>query len=462
MEMEQIKEYLKNGKLWDHIVCEELNKKHKGDIEAKEILFAGCLGARVSNKKSYSYNALTLTTSSAGKDHLTNSILKIFCKEVYETYGRISAKALNYLHSMDTEPDYTYDGKIIYLKEITDEILNNEVMKEFTSGEEEISQVAITKQKGAGVDVVRIRGHPVVFATTANTIPSEEIRNRFNIVTLDISEEQTARTFICDEEKYDENIRLFLSNLKPYAVEIPKELMRFIVKAFPKNKVRYRRDFQKLLDFIKAIALFNQEVREKSDAYTIIAEPEDYDRAKDIFVNAFSSCSEIPLKDIDRRIVTALEKADKPLSAKGILNETGGIITIQNLYPHLRNLVQKEILNELTDRDQYNNVITNFVLSEEYKEKKPFILPNYYGEPINCNNTNNGNNSINGINDKVVFSSLGVQNKQLIPLIALKDTQKTTENTLKALKGSVCSTCSKGSCDDCYYDINENVVEDYT
>jgi len=155
-----------------------------------------------------------LVPSSAGKDHLTSSTLKIFPRDDYETYGRISAKALNYLHSLDLEPEYTYDGKIIYLKEITEEILNNEVMKEFTSGDEEVSQVAITKQKGAGVDVVRIRGHPNVIATTATTIPTEEIRNRFNIVKLDLSDEQTARTFICEEEKYDENIRIFLSNLK--------------------------------------------------------------------------------------------------------------------------------------------------------------------------------------------------------------------------------------------------------
>ena len=148
MEEDQIKTLLKKGTLWNQIICEELNKKHKGDIEAKEIIFLCCLGSKVLNKKSYSYNCLTLTKSSAGKDHLTNSILKIFTKEICETYGRISTKALNYLHSLENEPDYNYDGKIIYLKEITNEVLNNEVMKEFTSGEEEISQVAVTKQKG--------------------------------------------------------------------------------------------------------------------------------------------------------------------------------------------------------------------------------------------------------------------------------------------------------------------------
>lgn len=422
MEMEQIREYLKQKRLWDYIVIEELNKKHKGDIPAKEVLFLCAIGRKVLNKKTYSYNVLTLTTSSAGKDHMSSSVLKIFPKEDCEIYGRISAKSLNYLHSLDSEPDYTYDGRIIYLKEITEEILNNEVMKEFTSGDEAISQVAITKQKGAGVDIIRIRGHPVVVTTTATTIPSEEIRNRFNILKLDLSEEQTKRTFICQEEEYDRNIQTWIRELKEYKVEIPAYLMNFIVKAFPKNKIRYRRDFQRFLDFIKAITLFNQELREKQDEWTLIAEPEDYDRAKDIFINAFSTCADIPLKDIDTRIIKVLENSDYPLSAKSILNELGGIISLQNLYPHLRNLVSKEILDELTDRDKYNNVLTNYTLSLEFRERKPFLLPNYYSDSFNDINTNNSNNGINGINDKK--KGVFMENSALKALIPLKEVAK--------------------------------------
>ena len=110
-----------------------------------------------------------------------------------------------------------------------------------------------------------------------------------------------------------------------------------------------------------------------------MAEPEDYERAKDIFMNAFSTCADIPLKDIDSRIVNILEKASVPMSAKNIHNELGGIIAIQNLYPRLRNLVAKEILEEQTDR--IGGYVTQFyILTEEFREKKPFKLPNYYEE----------------------------------------------------------------------------------
>ncbi len=364
----KILDLLEQRKLWDYIVLDELDKKHKGDIKAKEVMFLCAVGRLVKNKKPYSFNCLVLAPSSSGKDHLVASVLKLFPKGEQERYGRTSRTTLNYLHTLDQEPDYNYDGKILYLPEIEESILNNEIMLEFTSGEEEYSKVAITKHKGAGVDVKEIRGHPEVFTTTATTIPTEEIRNRYNIVGLDLSDEQTARTFERSEE-YNEEIIKFVSGLKSLNVEIPDKMYNFIKKEFGKGKVRYRRDFQKLLDFVKVLALFHGRT---------VANSDDYNRAKDIFINAFSSVGDIPLKDIDRRIVKALEDSagEIPLPARAIHNEIGGIINLSNLYNHLRNLVAKEIIIELTDRIG-GYLTTNYALSEEYKDKKPFVLPNY-------------------------------------------------------------------------------------
>jgi hypothetical protein len=384
---------------WDRIVIDELNKKHKGDIEAKEVLFLCAIGRKVKNKRPYSFNVIVLDKSGAGKDNLVGSVLKIFPKEEYETYARITSKSLNYLHSLDTEPNYDYNGRILYLKEITEEILNNEVMKEFTSGDEEISRVAITKQKGAGVDIKEVRGHPCVFTTTATTIPTEEIRNRFNILKLDLSDQQTARTFVKEREEYSKEVKEFLTNLKSYEVDIPKELFNFIVKSFPKSKVRYRRDFQRLLDFIKAVALFNQNERQ-INGDVLIAESEDYDIAKDIFTNACSTCADIPLKDIDERIIKVLLKNNVPMSAKNITDELGGIITQANIYPHLRNLVAKEILNELTDRIG-GYVVVHYVLSLEFLDKKPFELPNYNKDTIDIIVINDIIDSIDSIDKEV-------------------------------------------------------------
>lgn len=357
-------------------ILDEINKKHIGDIKSKEVLFFAMIGRLVKGKKAYSFNNLVSAVSSAGKDHLVSSVLKLFPREDYEIFGRISATALNYLHTLDNEPEYTYDGKILFLKEITSPILNNEVMKEFTSGEEEISTVVITKQKGGGILTKQIRGHPIVIVTTANTIPSEEIRNRFNIIKCDESEEQTKMARMIAEEEYSKDVLKFIAGLKSYEVEIPPKLYDFINKIFPCHKVRFRRDFPRFLDFVKTVTLFYQNDRIGKSLGVIRAEPSDYNLAKDIFLNAYSTVSDILLKDIDRRIVDLLEKVDKPIQAREIVDMMGGIITIQGIYPHLADLTSKEILQEFTERI-VGHTSTTYALSEEMKDKKPFKLPNY-------------------------------------------------------------------------------------
>ena len=72
----QIKELLDKRKLWDYIL-DELNKKHVGDISAKEIIFLSAIGRLVKNKKPFSYNIIAHSKSSAGKDHLVESVLKL-------------------------------------------------------------------------------------------------------------------------------------------------------------------------------------------------------------------------------------------------------------------------------------------------------------------------------------------------------------------------------------------------
>ena len=74
----RIQKLLEKDKLWDYIVLDELNKKHIGDEKTKEVVFLCAIGRLVKNKKSYSYNCLVLSSSSAGKDHLLNSVLKLF------------------------------------------------------------------------------------------------------------------------------------------------------------------------------------------------------------------------------------------------------------------------------------------------------------------------------------------------------------------------------------------------
>ena len=209
-----------------------------------------------------------------------------------------------------------------------------------------------------------------MFCSTAKTIPSEEIRNRFNIVGLDLSDEQTERIFKFEGGVIDEDMVKYLSEIEEKEVMIPKKIKDFMIKNFPKNKLRFRRDFRRLEDFIKAHAILYGRS---------IVDAKDYNRGKDVFVNAFASASDLPLKEIDKEIIRVLEKGEEPLSASEIHKEIekGEKFTIKTIYEHLTELEEKEIISSFQDRVLSGYFVTKYNLTKEFKDKKPFILPNY-------------------------------------------------------------------------------------
>ncbi len=365
----QIKQLLEKRKLWDYII-DELEKKHIGDIAAKEIIFLSAIGRLVKNKKPFSFNILIHSTSSAGKDHLVESVLRLFPTEDIEAFGRISKTSLTYFHDIKKEPFFSYDGKVLYLEEITEEILNNEVMKVFTSG---LTKSLITKEQTA--EIMEVNGKPVVICTTATTTPTPEILNRFSIVKLDESEEQTRRTYMIEEEEYNLEIINFLSKLKPLIVEIPLTMRKQIAKVFPANKPSMRRAFPRFLDIVKAVAIFHYSQPKDKATTKINAKWEDYDLAVRIFRNYRSGVSSIPLKNEDKKIVDVLEKSKVPLDVKEITRSMEGVLTISNIYRHLDNLKENEIIDCFDLRDDFHNQVKKYQISQEMLDKNPIELP---------------------------------------------------------------------------------------
>jgi len=394
----KIKDMLDKRILWDYII-DELDKKHVGDIAAKEIVFLSTIGRLVKNKKPYSFNVILHSESSAGKDHLAESVLKLFPSDDIEDFGRISKTFLTYAHDIKKEPFWTYDGKVLYLEEVTEDILNNEIMKVFTAGK---TKSGITKDQQS--EVIEVCGKPVVVCTTATSKPTPEILNRFSIVKLDESEEQTRRTFEHDEEEYDEEIIDFLATLKLRDINIPIKMRKMISKGFPAHKTSMRRAFPRFLDIIRAIAVFHQNS-------TITWE--DYDLAVRIFSNYRSGVSSIPLKDVDKKIIKLLKEADEPLSSQEISSNMEGYLTQKNVYIHLSNLENNEIIESLDLRGNMNLPIKKYKLSENMKDKNPINLPlsvelqrgvvgivkknseTPFSDNTNKSNNTNNNNNIN-------------------------------------------------------------------
>jgi len=371
---EAVKRYIDNArfipteKTWDSIVIEELEKKHLGDKETKEIVFLCSLGRLVKNKNPYSYNILIGGSSSAGKDHLLDSVLDLFPGKDVERYGNMSAKALKYLHNKKLEPEWNYNGKIVSVEEVNEKTLNDEVMKILLSGGKKSGSVA--NNRG---ETIEIKGNPVVFMTSATAIANPEMLNRLSMIGIDESDEQTKRTFFAENLPYDERILKFMEELEMCEVRIP--FKNKLMKVFPYHKIKYRRQFQKLLDWIRAVACLHQSIRQKHRDGSIDATLEDYDIARFPFMKACSRISAIQLKTIDKKIIETLEKSPEPLGANEIGKFTAKYISRMTLYAHLNSLANTEVLETFELKDAFGNAVTKYAISEEFRDKTPISLP---------------------------------------------------------------------------------------
>ena len=362
---------------WNKIVIDELNKRITGEIKAREIIFLCAVGRLVSNAEYSSFNLLIHSESSAGKDYIAKQILKLFPELDVYARTRISPVVLNYWKPYSESNEKSWNQKVLYLPDISDAIINCEALKLMCS---EGSHITIT-EKGHAKDI-EIKGKPVIITTTASATPTEEILNRFSVVKLDESEEQTRaimkmQSQIAREgsyEEYSSKVKKFLAELKSYDVEVP--FANKIEKHFPSKLVRERRNFNRFIDFIKAVAVFHQEDRTHHHDGTLKAELEDYDIAKDIFMNLYSGVAEIPLNRNQKEIVKVMEKEKEPLSAQEILSKLGSYITIQGFRPHLDSLVNIRVLDKFMLRDTFNCPITKYQISQEFTTKQPIKLPN--------------------------------------------------------------------------------------
>ncbi|MBA7671788.1 hypothetical protein ES703_79951 [subsurface metagenome] len=363
--------------VWDKIVLDELGKRITGEIKSREIIFLCALGKLVKNADYSSFNLLIHSESSAGKDYIAKQVLRLFPDADVCERTRITPRALNYWRPYIKAGKTSWDGIILYLPDLSDEVMNCEALKLMCS---EGSFVTIVN-KGKSKDI-EIKGKPVIITTTASATPTEEIMNRFSIVKLDESEEQTkaikkmqgniAREGIMPS--YDGTIQRILQELKPHKVKIP--FAHKISKVFPSRLIRERRNFNRLLDWIKAVTIFYQDDKTKHRDGFIDADLDDYDIAKDIFMNLYSGVSEVPLNRRQKDIVKVMENQNDPLSASDILSSLGEYIELRNFRPHLDKLVNIHVLDRFELRNDFNQPIIKYRISEEFKEKEPIKLPN--------------------------------------------------------------------------------------
>ncbi len=292
-EKDEIPQLLKKPDLLE-IINKEFNKRIIGEEETRKAIFICACGVFVKNLNAV-FNILVNGESSVGKSWVTRNVLSIlpeniFGKDTYRT--RISSKALTYWHNSKVEPDWTWDGKVLYLEDVGNDILNSDVFKVMTS--EGSTATIVGRYKGKNIELpstfdIEIEGKPIMFITTATGTPFEEIKNRFFLIDLDESENQTDKIMEMQTkwaikgeiDKYDEGIKQALSYLKRVEVILPlwaEQIRKFIPR---KDVLRWRREFPRLLEIIKCSAALHQYQREKVGDM-VIANEQDYEIAKQV------------------------------------------------------------------------------------------------------------------------------------------------------------------------------------
>ncbi len=249
-------------------ILEVVDFYHVGDEAAKYQLI-GVISSRFL-PKDYRLHAVLQGPSSVGKNNLVNAFRKITPKKWWFSVTRLTPRALDYMPR-------SLGRTILYIQEY-------EGMREaaysaritISEGELTVSYVTRDPKTGEMKTVNRkILGTPVVITTTTRISIDEDMETRTLFINLDESPEQTKKviehikrleTSIEEKEKKRELakkakvLKLFFRTLKKYDVIIPEELLDGI--EIPLT-VRARRDFKKIVNFIKAYAVLHQHTREK-------------------------------------------------------------------------------------------------------------------------------------------------------------------------------------------------------
>lgn len=328
----------------------EFEKKIVNEREACATIFLVCCGSLVENAKPTSTNLCVSSNSGAGKDWVVDNILKIFPKLMVEKRKRISPTAFSYWHNAFFEPEWTWNGKLCYLEDVSNDVLNSDVFKLMSSNEDkQATATIVVKGKSAirSMDYV-VDGKPILLTTTASAQPREELIRRFPFVSLDETIEQTkaivkqkleiAKTG--KSENYDESLIKSFSYLKRVKVKIP--FADKFEKLLPLDNIIIRTQIDRLLDYIKFSCALHQLQRKIDEDGFHLAEWQDYVVALMAFKPTISNPMTIPLTKKQRRFLSTIQTEFKDNSFK-----------VAELEPKVPFLSQKSIYQYLAELQEW-------------------------------------------------------------------------------------------------------------
>ncbi|MEI7961827.1 MAG: hypothetical protein WCI04_05845 [archaeon] len=404
----EIENILKNPNILE-LGIKEVQKNVVGEEDTISVMGLCTCGRLVQNSDRTSYNLMPNDDSGTGKDYITKQVCQVFVpSHRLEILSRISAHVLTYWHSEDEA--YSFDERVIVLIDVSQDLLDSTTLKTYLSNEQKA--VILDKQK---VRELIIRGKPVIFITTAHSIPNDEFLRRINIINLDASSEQTKRikshkaklSIKGKEQSIDSNFRGAMALLNPIKVCIP--FAEKIENYFPDSTITRTR-FGTFLDFIRASTALHQYQREKNDEGLFIATSQDYEIARNVFNKLSQSSDLIPITKNQSRICQEIQKLDDSvvgaqknlqhyLWSGGEIENKCSFITHKNFYANLGKLVnekylekgEKSIVVSSSEEEGNKREVKRNVGAYRLIEKNAFNLPDW--NQISKNDTNDTNDT---------------------------------------------------------------------
>ena len=317
-------------------------------------------------------------SSGAGKSYVLNEVLKHFPQNAYYKMSAATEKAL-----INSKPDLEHkmliieeaQGKTGQFLEYTIRILLSEGHFEYTTPK----------------DRIKLKGPTGLITTTTTAKFNPENESRYLSVEADESPEQTLRitkaTAARENKKSKNEIdekktrkkwksvqRVIAKSDHSVIVPYASSLQEFL----PKNNMRIRRDFNKILSLIKAHALLHQFNREKDSEGSIIANIKDYSIVKKIVMKPLSLSLDLKEKDTIIETYKAVKtlttgSSNKGVSLKQLSNEMA--VDKSSVSRYVKEMMQKGYIRNKTSWKK--GQAFKLVLGDELTTENNFLPKGY-------------------------------------------------------------------------------------
>jgi DNA-binding HxlR family transcriptional regulator len=353
-------------------------------------------GRLVENASLTSFNLIVNDETGIGKDWITTNVGESLPEKDFIKRTRTSEKLFTYWHNPKFDPEWTWNGKVFYNEDISQNVLNSDVFKVMASS----GSNATVLVNQTPVDIP-INGKPIIIATTESSTPNRENIRRFALVNLDSTIDQTHAIMIRQAElkqsgkttDYDPVVIKALGKLKRVKVRVPYAVK--LEKYFPKKKVLMRTQFNRFLDWISSITAFYQFQRKQDKEKFYLATSQDYEIAKECFEKTISNPLMIPLTKQQQNILSRLDGFPHFIEDIAIMN------------PEFSESWLRKQLDKLTEygflkKDkQQKGESDKWVFTYQKEELEELKLPNWKNMK-DMQEKDKSNNTTNRIIEKIV------------------------------------------------------------